>query len=77
MLSVLALPENQGDPVVLRVTVQPLVVWLWIGGGVVAFGTVLAAFPGRRRRPTAPVSEPVTGARVDPDPDLDPELVPA
>jgi cytochrome c-type biogenesis protein CcmF len=75
MLSVLDFPEAAGDAVLLRVTVQPLVVWLWIGGGVVAFGTILAAFPGRRRRPTAPVSEPVTGARVDPDPDLDPELV--
>ena len=44
------------------VTVQPLVLWLWIGGGIVGFGTVLAAFPGRRRRPTAPVSEPGTRA---------------
>ena len=37
----------------LRVIVQPMVVWLWIGGGVMAFGTVLAAFPGKRRRGVA------------------------
>ncbi|HEY3142582.1 MAG TPA: heme lyase CcmF/NrfE family subunit [Acidimicrobiales bacterium] len=48
-----------GDPVVLRVIVQPLIAWLWIGGGVMAFGTLLAAFPGRRRDPLRPVSEPL------------------
>jgi cytochrome c-type biogenesis protein CcmF len=42
---------------VLRVIIQPLVVWLWIGGGLMLVGTALAGFPGRRRRPTAPVSE--------------------
>jgi cytochrome c-type biogenesis protein CcmF len=35
-------------------------VWLWIGGLLMAFGTLLAAFPGaRRRRPVDPVSAPV------------------
>jgi cytochrome c-type biogenesis protein CcmF len=79
MLSVLEFPANEGGPVLLRVTVQPLVIWLWIGGGIVAFGTVLAAFPGRRRRPTSPVSErvPGTNANSDPDPEPDPELVTA
>ena len=47
-------PRTTATRSLLRVIVQPLVVWLWIGGGIVAFGTVLAAFPGRRRRPTAP-----------------------
>jgi cytochrome c-type biogenesis protein CcmF len=66
LVSVLQLPQSPGDPVILRIVVQPLVVWLWIGGGIIAFGTVLAAFPGRRRRPTAPVSEPVAERAVDP-----------
>ncbi len=44
----------------IRVFVKPLVLWLWIGGAVMALGTLLAAFPGsRRRRPTDPVSAPV------------------
>lgn len=48
--------------IVLRVIVQPMVMWLWIGGGVMAVGTVLAVFPGRRRRdPLQPVSAPVPG----------------
>ena len=37
-----------------------MIVWLWIGGGLMAVGTVLSAFPGtRRRRPTDPVSAPI------------------
>lgn len=38
----------------LQIIVQPLVAWLWIGGAIVAGGAVLAAMPGRRRRPTDP-----------------------
>ena len=34
--------------------VQPLVVWLWIGGVVMALGTVLAAFPGPAPQPDRP-----------------------
>jgi cytochrome c-type biogenesis protein CcmF len=55
-LQILALPEKAGDPITLRVLVRPLVVWLWIGGLIMGLGTLLAAFPGRRRVPTAPVS---------------------
>ncbi len=45
--------------VVLNVFVQPLIVWLWIGGGLMALGSVMAAVPGRRRRPTDPASIPL------------------
>ena len=39
---------------------KPLIVWLWIGGLMMAVGTLFAAFPGnRRRRPVDPVSAPV------------------
>jgi cytochrome c-type biogenesis protein CcmF len=40
----------------IKIFVKPLILWLWIGGALMAIGTVLAAFPGKRRRPTAPVS---------------------
>lgn len=50
-------PVGHG-PAVIGVVVQPLIVWLWIGGGVMGLGAALAAFPGRRRRPTAPASAP-------------------
>ena len=57
-LSVLSFPEGADDRVVLRVTVQPLVAWLWIGGLVVAAGTALALVPTRPRRGSRPESEP-------------------
>ena len=59
-LTVTRLPEEGSDTVTLRVIIQPMALWLWVGGGVMALGTVLAAWPGRRRRrPTDPVSAPV------------------
>jgi cytochrome c-type biogenesis protein CcmF len=39
--------------VTLHVFVNPLVVWIWIGGGIVALGAVFAAWPERRRVPAA------------------------
>jgi cytochrome c-type biogenesis protein CcmF len=50
--------------IALRVIVQPMVVWLWIGGGLMFVGTFLAAFPGRRRDPLDPVSAPVGGREL-------------
>jgi cytochrome c-type biogenesis protein CcmF len=47
---------DNADRIGLRVVVQPLVMWLWIGGAIMAVGTILAAFPGRRRNPIDPVS---------------------
>ena len=56
-LSLLALPQDGGDgSVTIRVVVQPLIMWLWIGGGVMALGTILAIVPTGQRRPTDPVS---------------------
>ncbi len=40
----------------IKIFVKPLIMWLWIGGALMALGTVLAAFPGKRRQPIAPVS---------------------
>ncbi len=34
----------------LRVFVNPLVGWIWLGGAIVALGAVFAAWPERRRR---------------------------
>ncbi|MCU1395385.1 MAG: ccmF [Ilumatobacteraceae bacterium] len=44
----------------IKIFIKPLVVWLWIGGALMVFGTALAGFPGkRRRRPTDPTSAPI------------------
>ncbi len=66
-LSLTTLPEDGSAPVI-RMTVQPLIMWLWVGGIVMGLGTALAAFPGRRRRGTEPVSEPVQ-VTAPPEPD--------
>jgi cytochrome c-type biogenesis protein CcmF len=53
-------PSPGDDEVRIEVFYKPLTIWLWIGGALMAVGTVLAAFPGQRRRnPLDPVSAPV------------------
>ena len=57
-------PATDADEVVLRVFVKPMVLWLWIGGLVMAIGTVLSALPSRRsRRPTDPTSALITSGQ--------------
>jgi cytochrome c-type biogenesis protein CcmF len=46
----------------IGVLIEPLVSWVWIGGALILGGTLLAAWPGRRRRPTDPVSAAIVGA---------------
>ena len=71
-LTVTRLPDGADGPVVLRVIIQPMALWLWVGGGVMAFGTILAAWPGRRRRPTDPVSAPIPLDGPEPQPEPEP-----
>ncbi len=74
-LTLLSAPDGPGDPAVIRVILQPMVTWLWIGAGVMGFGTALAAFPGQRRRPVDPVSAPVPEHSAGPEPDAEPDAV--
>ena len=72
LLTITDTPTSAGS-VGIKVIVQPMIVWLWIGGGVMAIGSVMAAFPGKRRRPIDPVSAPVSSpVPFDEDPDLVP-----
>ncbi|MCP3853837.1 MAG: heme lyase CcmF/NrfE family subunit [Actinomycetia bacterium] len=61
-LSLIEEPSGPQGSVLVRVIVQPLVTWIWTGGLIMGLGTVLSAFPGRRRRGTDPVSAPVPDA---------------
>ena len=38
------------DWATFKVLVNPLVIWLWIGGGIMAFGTIIVMLPDRRKR---------------------------
>jgi cytochrome c-type biogenesis protein CcmF len=58
MLAVTRAPTDADTAVGLRVIVQPMVTWLWIGGLVMVLGTALSLFPGRRRNPLDAVSAP-------------------
>ena len=58
-LSLLSMPTEPNGPITLRVYVEPLVTWIWAGAGLIFVGSFFAAFPGRRRRPTDPVSAPI------------------
>jgi cytochrome c-type biogenesis protein CcmF len=44
---------TSADRITLGVAVNPMVLWLWVGGGVMALGTALALLPARRRRDAA------------------------
>ncbi len=57
--------------VTIRVFVKPMILWLWIGGAIMAIGTLLAAFPGSRRRIAIdPVSAPIDVGNSKADTDL-------
>jgi cytochrome c-type biogenesis protein CcmF len=48
--------DDPNEPISLRIIVRPLMSWMWVGGGMMGLGSVLALFPGKRRRGTEPVS---------------------
>jgi cytochrome c-type biogenesis protein CcmF len=38
------------DLATFKVLVNPLVVWIWIGGGIMVLGTIVIVWPGRRQK---------------------------
>ncbi len=75
--------EDPEQPISLRIIVRPLISWMWVGGGMMALGSLLALFPGKRRRGTEPVSAllgdggstDTTPRMQDPDPTPEPARV--
>ncbi len=49
-LSLVAIPESGSDEVSVRVLIKPLVLWMWVGGGVLALGVFAALLRPRRSR---------------------------
>ncbi len=68
-VSIVSLPDSPGaasltpQTAVLRLTVQPMVSWLWIGGAVMVAGAMLCLWPSRARRRIA--TQTATRAAVD------------
>jgi cytochrome c-type biogenesis protein CcmF len=44
--------EQDGSSATVTVITEPLVVWIWIGSAVIAFGAFFSAWPRRRKRST-------------------------
>ncbi len=57
-LSLLNAPDDSGR-ITLQVLVNPLILWLWIGGAVMALGTLLCLMPTRKARVARPETAPV------------------
>jgi cytochrome c-type biogenesis protein CcmF len=64
-------PLDDDGKATIGMVIEPLVSWLWLGGAVMGAGTLLSLFPGRRRDPLRPASEPLPVAAEearDPEP---------
>jgi cytochrome c-type biogenesis protein CcmF len=71
-LTLVSSPNAQRE-ITLGVRINPLIVWLWIGGGFMALGTILALAPRLRRRPKSIPSDDLAPRPLsDPEP-RDPE----
>lgn len=69
-LTLVATPAESNDEVVVGLRVNPLVVWLWIGSGVMVAGTAVAAWPARHsRRPQRPAALAASAPHPAPDGD--------
>ncbi|MDQ6830875.1 MAG: heme lyase CcmF/NrfE family subunit [Gemmatimonadota bacterium] len=55
-INLMAFDEN-GATATLRVLIEPLVAWIWLGGGIVVLGALIAAWPTRRRWRAAVAAE--------------------
>src|SRR5262249_19216857 len=45
---------DESPPATFKVIVNPLVTWIWVGGGIALLGAIVALWPSRRRAAVAP-----------------------
>ncbi|HEV7534531.1 MAG TPA: heme lyase CcmF/NrfE family subunit, partial [Acidimicrobiia bacterium] len=73
-LTLVSSPDQDGR-ITLGVQIGPLVVWLWIGGGILAFGTAVAVWPARRIRRRSQGAGGRAAEPPPPTPSADEELL--
>lgn len=56
-LTLVSVPGDGGE-VTLSVAIRPMIVWLWIGGGLMGLGTVIALLPRQRREVKVSAEKP-------------------
>ena len=42
--------DEDGGVIGLQVIIEPMMIWLWIGGGIMGIGTLISAWPSRRKK---------------------------
>ena len=57
-LTLASVPSAGKAPAAIGVIVEPLVLWLWVGGLVIVIGAFLTLWPSSRRRPVVLEEEP-------------------
>jgi cytochrome c-type biogenesis protein CcmF len=55
-INLMAFAED-GSSATLRVIIEPLVPWIWFGGGVICMGAIVSLMPGARRRREAEMEQ--------------------
>jgi cytochrome c-type biogenesis protein CcmF len=43
--------KPDGSDATIKVIVEPMVPWIWLGGGIICLGAMVSMFPARRRSP--------------------------
>jgi cytochrome c-type biogenesis protein CcmF len=43
-----------GSTATIKAIYEPLLPWIWFGGGVIVFGAIVSGWPTRRRRAAVP-----------------------
>ena len=43
-------PEDNDQSIVIQITEQPLLIWIWVGGFVMLFGSAMSAIPSTKRK---------------------------
>ncbi|AKU89820.1 heme lyase CcmF/NrfE family subunit [Vulgatibacter incomptus] len=66
-LSVMSIDEG-GELLGLRAFINPMVIWIWIGTAILAFGALLSAWPSRRSAMAPARSREPAPAAAEPDP---------